>query len=328
MPNASLPMAYGLMAVAVLVLIFGIRALSGGGGGETKKKLNRRLSLIAEHGDDSRAAYEQLRRHSISEGASPWLARILESRWIHALDNLVLSSGVTISTQRVMLYSTAGFVLVFLGLDFLGLGFVARLVCSAVLAIGLPLGLLRVIRRRRLDKLVAQLPDAVEMLVRSLRAGHPVMTGINLVAQEMMDPIGTEFGLVFDEMSYGLDIREALEKLADRLRLLEIDYMIVAIRVQQGTGGSLAEILTSFAGVMRQRQLLHAKVKALSAEARLSGKVLGGLPVLVVGALILMNPHYYDEAQTDANLRFVLGSAAFLALIGILLLRRFTDIKV
>jgi tight adherence protein B len=166
------------------------------------------------------------------------------------------------------------------------------------------------------------------MLVRSLRAGHPVMTGINLVAQEMPDPIGTEFGLVFDEMSYGLDIRESLEKMASRLKVLEIDYMVVAIRVQQGTGGSLAEILTSFVSVMRQRQLLHAKVKAVSAEARLSAKILGGLPIVVVGAITLINPHYYDEAKTNPGLAYVLGGAALLALTGILLLRRVTNIRV
>lgn len=329
MPNNSTAMVYVLIVVAILAFIFGVRLLlSGGQAGKQAKKLNRRLSLIAEHGNDTRAAYEELRRRSISEGASPWLARILNSPIVRALDNLVGTSGIAVPTQRFILYAAGGFVVVLVLSGLFGLGLLERVACSAVLAVGLPLWLLRILRRRRSAKIVLQLPDAVEMLVRSLRAGHPVMNGINLVAQEMPDPIGTEFGLVFDEMSYGLDIKESLEKMAARLQILEIDYMIVAIRVQQGTGGSLAEILTSFVGVMRQRQMLHAKVKAVSAEARLSAKILGGLPILVVGAIVLMNPHYYDEAKTNDGLAYTLIGAGVLAGVGVLLLRRVTNIRI
>ena len=328
MPNSPI-LIYVIVVAAIMAFLFGASLFLGeGSSGGSAKRLNRRLSLIAEHGSDARIAYEKLRRHSIGEGASPRMAQLLDSKPIRALDTLVGTSGLGITTQRFMAFCAAGFVLVFLMSNAFGLAPVERALLSAVLAIGVPWWALRFMQRRRAQKIVLQLPDALEMLVRSLRAGHPVMTGMNLVAEEMPDPIGTEFGLVYDEMSYGLDIRESLEKMALRLQIIEIDYMVVAIRVQQGTGGSLAEILTSFVAVMRQRALLTAKVKAVSAEARLSAKILGGLPIVVVGAINLINPHYYDEAKTNPALAYVLGGAALLAFIGILLLRRVTDIRV
>ena len=150
-------------------------------------------------------------------------------------------------------------------------------------------------------------------------------TGIGMIAEEMPNPIGAEFSIVYDEMAYGLDLRQALEKLGDRLRHHVIDYLIVAMRVQHGTGGNLAEVLTSLSDVLRERLRLQGKVKALSAESRLSGKLLSGLPVLVVLVLAYINPHYYDEAWTNMYLASILAGAGGLLLLGILLLRRFVN---
>jgi tight adherence protein B len=129
-------------------------------------------------------------------------------------------------------------------------------------------------------------------------------------------------------MSYGLDFKDALEKMGKRVPLRDINYMIVAMRIQHSTGGSLAEILTSLASVIRARQNLFGKVRALSAESRFAGKILGGMPFAVVGVLLLMNPHYYDDAKTSTGLAITLGVAAFLAVIGVLGMRKVVNIRV
>jgi tight adherence protein B len=199
---------------------------------------------------------------------------------------------------------------------------------ALALGIGGPLLWIVYIRRRRMLRITAQLPDALDMLVRSLRAGHPVATGVGLVAREMNPPIATEFGAVFDEMSYGVDLRQAFEKMSQRLRIIEIDYMIAAMRIQSSTGGNLAEVLGALSNVMREKVKLKAKILALSAEARFSGVVLAALPILVVIALFLLNPHYYDIAKDHPVLKWILGAAAGEMLVGIVLVRKIVHIRV
>jgi len=177
-------------------------------------------------------------------------------------------------------------------------------------------------------RILAQMPDALDMLVRSVRAGHPVPTGVGLVAREMSPPIATEFAAVFDEMSYGIDLRQALEKMSRRLRMIEIDYMVAAIRIQSSTGGNLAEVLASLSRVMREKVKLKAKILALSAEARFSGLVLSALPILVVAGLQLLNPHYYDIARDHPSLKWILGTAAVVTLVGIVLVRKIVHVRI
>jgi tight adherence protein B len=230
------------------------------------------------------------------------------------------------SPDKVMLWMTiiSALIVVVLSLS-LHWQFLWCLAMGTTIGVALSIWFLTQARGRRLAQLTAQLPDALDMLVRSLRAGHPVSTGIGMIAEEMPDPIGGEFGMVYDEMSYGLDLRQALEKMGDRLQHQVIDYLIVAMRVQHGTGGNLAEILNSLSDVMRERMRLQSKVKALSAESRLSGRILSVLPIAVVVLLAYINPHFYDDAWTNAPLAGILVGAGVLLVLGILLLRHFVN---
>jgi tight adherence protein B len=125
-----------------------------------------------------------------------------------------------------------------------------------------------------------------------------------------------------------MDLRQAFEKMGQRLGLLEIHYMIAAMRIQSTTGGNLAEVLPALSNVMREKIKLKAKVKALSAEARFSGMILAGLPIVVVLVLVIMNPHYYDLAKTNDVLKSILAAAAALMLLGIFLIRKFVNIRI
>jgi tight adherence protein B len=314
---------YAAAAIAGVALVEGIYYLFFDSTGRVRRQVDQRL-LAAGRNAEQAAAAELLRRRPYTFGMPAWLARLFTTSPIRWFDNLVISSGMGGSPDKVMLWMT-----IVCGVFIVAISFALHwpfLWClTAGVFIGVPLSIWFLIqaRRRRLAQITNQLPDALDMLVRSLRAGHPVTTGIGMIAEEMPDPIGGEFSLVFDEMSYGLDLRQALEKMSDRLNHYVIDYLIVAMRVQYGTGGNLAEILSSLSDVLRERLRLQSKVRALSAESRLSGRILSILPIAVVVLLVYINPHFYDEAWTDRALASILAFAGVLLVMGILLLRHF-----
>lgn len=153
-------------------------------------------------------------------------------------------------------------------------------------------------RKQRVLKFVNQLPDVFELLSQALRAGHSLASGMQVVANELPDPAGTEFGRVFQEQNLGLKIEDALTNLADRMDVLDVRFFVTAVLIQRQTGGDLAEVLEKISGVIRDRIKLHLTVLALTAEGRLSGYVLLGLPVIVFGAMLKIN---YDYAMTLVN---------------------------
>jgi tight adherence protein B len=318
---------YGTVLIATVAFVLGLYLFLSGLRGSDGEIVDRRLDGLSKMGPGQHKYL--LRRQSLSAGKSPWLAAVLETASLRSLDNLVATSGIRISTERILFFAVIGAAVIFELLDVVG-GY-NLVICAAgglVLGILAPLGWIIHTRRRRLARITAQLPDALDMLVRSMRAGHPVATGVGLVAREMNPPIGTEFARVFDEMSYGMDLRQAFEKMSQRLGLLEISYMIAAMRIQSTTGGNLAEVLAALSNVMREKIKLKSKVKSLSAEARFSGTILAALPILVVLFLIFMNPHYYDLAQTNKLLKGILAGAAVLMLLGIVLVRKFSNIRI
>lgn len=149
--------------------------------------------------------------------------------------------------------------------------------------------------KKRLSMIEEQLPDAVELMVRSLRVGHPFTSAIAIVPKEIQDPLATEFGVISDEATYGRDIGDALKHMAERLDMQDLRFLAVAVAIQQQAGGNLAEILEGLAKVIRARFRLFRRVKAITAEAQWSGKFLSAFPV---GALIFIQvakPDYYDE---------------------------------
>jgi tight adherence protein B len=317
-----LPLLFLIAFLAILALAQGMWGLILSLG-STQSRVRRRLEQISA--GDTRA--EMLRRRMLGENMSPWLAKLLESAPIRWFDRLVLTSGVTLPTEYVLFLMIVSFTPL-LGMS--GLAGLRPPLCVAIAlagSVGLPLSLLVLLRRRRLDKMVLQLPEAIDVLVRSLRAGHPVPTGVRMIAAEMADPIRTEFRLAADIMTYGLDMKSAFERMERRIPLQEFRYMAAAIRIQYETGGNLAEILGSLADVMRERLKLKLKVKALSAEARLSGKILALVPFAITGFVDFYNPDYYSEAAHNPALVALLGVAAILVVAGILMIRRLAQIE-
>ena len=202
------------------------------------------------------------------------------------------------------------------------------LAVSAAISIAVPLAVLSFMAQRKRKRMQEQFPVALDIFVRALRSGHPVPAAIELLTEEMEDPIGSQFGLVADEVSYGADLTEALQAMAERWDMDDIRMFVVSLSLQNETGGNLAEILENLSDVIRERASLYMKVRALSAEGRMTGWILGVLPIILFVMLFMVNPPFYLEVALDPI--FFIGFPLLIAwyLFGIYMIRRLIDLKV
>ena len=183
-------------------------------------------------------------------------------------------------------------------------------------------------RKKRLAALVQQLPDVFELLSQALRAGHSLASGMQVIANELPDPAGTEFGRVFHEQNLGLKIEDALTNLANRMDVLDVRFFVTAVLIQRQTGGDLAEVLDKISSVIRDRIKLHGTVKALTAEGRLSGYVLLALPFLVFGAMLKINYDYAKVLWTDPTGQMMATFAIVSMLMGWVMIKKIINIKI
>jgi tight adherence protein B len=210
---------------------------------------------------------------------------------------------------------------------------IAGLHPTIVLPMGLmlavmPLGWLMFRRSRRFKKFAKQLPDALELISRALRAGHSLASGFNLVAEEMRDPIAKEFHRVFEEQNLGVPLDAALDNMTDRIPNIDLRFFATAIVLQRQTGGDLAEILDKIGYLVRERFKIWGQVQALTGEGRLSGIVLLALPPLLFLAVYRLNAEYVMPLFTDPMGRKMLAGAAVMQFLGALVIKKIVNIKV
>jgi tight adherence protein B len=192
----------------------------------------------------------------------------------------------------------------------------------------LPLGWMIFRRKRRFAKFAQQLPDAMELIARALRAGHSLASGFNLVADEMTNPIGKEFGRVFEEQNLGIAIDEALETMTRRIPNLDLRFFATAVILQRQTGGDLAEILDKIGNLVRERFKIYGQVQALTGEGRLSGVVLMALPPVLFLAVYRLNPEYEMALFSDPMGQQMLIGAVVMQILGGLAIKKIVDIRV
>jgi tight adherence protein B len=310
---------YGIVFLSAVLLIEGLYFLIMDMTKTSVRSPNRRLRMLA-HGDTRESVMLRLKRERASAGDS---IGFNPAAWF---SNLVVQTGLGRAPAEILtltaVIATASAVLALL------LTWVVPIVVAAIVAgILLPLGVLVILRKRRLKKFSRQLPDAIDIMVRSLRAGHPVPTALGLVARELADPCGTEFGLAVDEMTYGLELPAALHNVAKRVGLEDLRYLVVAVMIQMQVGGNLAEVLTSLSRVIRERQRMRAKVIALSAEGRFSAFVLTALPFFLAVAVNVVNPRYYADVWEDPIFLPIIGLGLLLMLFGVIVMYRLVNFK-
>lgn len=301
---------YVALFVGTLLFIEGVYYLVLDWRTKSGSAINRRLRLT-HHNDDLRSVLRKMRREDHG-GISLALARIFPT-----VERIVAQSGSDTSLARLSLIVLAIFVLAFSLVRFatptpapIAVG------VAAAVAAGLPFLVLYMKRRKRLKRFGEQLPEALDLIVRSVLAGHPISSSFSLVAKEMADPIGSEFGVVLDEMTYGLDMHEALDNLFRRTPHTDLHFFTLAVQIQHGTGGNLAEVLSNLAIVIRDRFRMFAKIRAVSAEGRLSAIIVGGMPLVVFAIVNLINPKYFGEVVGDPWFVPMIGFGVVLLLIG------------
>ena len=311
---------YGAIFLSVLLLVEGLfYLLSGPGSGATSP--NRRLRMLV-----SGARREDVMVRLQRERPLPSGDRARNPvEWFVLL---VAQSGVSVSPQRILVLMLGIGGAAALAAMFASRSGVVAALGAVVVGVAGPLVVLMFSRRRRLKEMTRQLPDAIDIVVRSLRAGHPVATSITMVAREMRDPIATEFGLVVDEMTYGLNLDDALSNMARRAGLGDLRFLVVAVMIQMQVGGNLAEVLNSLSRVIRERAIMRAKVRALSAEGRFSAGLLSVLPFLLIGVITLVRPTYYAGVSADPFFWPILGVGFALMVLGIIVMYRMVNFRV
>ena len=316
------PVIYGLIFLAVLAMVNGIYLLAFGKSISLNGRVNRRLDLL-EKGAGREKVMEQLRKE---------MSQHLRSQSIPIYSLLAAKAqkaNIAFTPTQLILLMVGLSAVAFVALT-LGTGASAPIRAAVAVIMGVG-GVFVWVNKKaatRISMIEEQLPDAVELMVRSLRVGHPFSSSLAIVAKEMPDPLGSEIGFVSDEAAYGRDMGDTLKAMAERIDLQDLRFLAVAVSIQQQSGGNLAEILDGLAKVIRSRFKLFRRVKAITAEAKWSGKFLSGFPIVALIGINMADPHYYDKVKETAY--FVpacLVVAAFLVA-NIFVMKALVNIKV
>jgi tight adherence protein B len=274
-----------------------------------RRSVNSRLKIIGKIGDKKDSLVELRRRRSLS----PEGRYILPIIW---LNRLVMQSGVSINAKTLLMLMFGMAIASCVAAYVLDWGLVFGGALALVIGFVLPLQFLRISRSRRINRFESQLPDGIDAMVRSLRAGHPVPMALSTVARETPDPVGSEFGMAFDEVTYGLDIETAMANMRARVGQADLALLVVAVSLQSKTGGNLSEILASLSKILRERFRMQRKVRAFSAEGRFSAIALSVLPFLVSTAIFIQAPTFYTAVWDDSLFMPVMIFAGLLLVIG------------
>lgn len=316
------PIIYGLIFIGVLVLVEGLYLVAFGKSISLNSRVNRRLEML-EKGTRREEVLEKLRKEMqqhMSAKTIPLYSLLSEKAQKAAIaftpkQLIMIMGGV----------SAAAFMALTVGTE-------TEAPVRALLSVGIGVGAvyfwISSKANKRMGMIEEQLPDAVELMVRSLRVGHPFSNAISIVSKEIQDPLASEFGVIADESAYGRDVGEALKDMAERLDMQDLRFLAVAVTIQQQSGGNLAEILAGLAKVIRARFRLFRRVKAITAEAKWSGKFLSAFPIVALIVINIGDPNYYDEVRDHAMFIpacFLVG--IFLA-VNLFVMRVLTDIKV
>lgn len=275
---------YGLVFAAALLAVESLYWLAYDLRG-AKKTINRRLALSEKSAAKSEVLDALRRERGVTDFKSASLTK---------LSDFFVQTGLRVSRTILAAWTLLGAGIVAFSFWELGFRAWASTAVGLIVALLLVALFLVITRKKRIDRFARQLPDGLDIIVRGLRVGHPFSSAIELVASEMPDPIGSELGITADEMTFGQDIVTAVANLHRRVGQEDLVFLAIAVSVQSQTGGNLAEVLARLATLMRARSMMEMKVKALSAEGRLSGWVLSAMPFILFGVIQLLTKDYFS----------------------------------
>lgn len=316
------PLIYLLIFVAVIVIVEGVYLTVFGKSISLNNRVNRRLDML-EKGAGREQVLEQLRKemhqHMNVKGI-PLYSLLAEK---------AQKANIAFSPKQIIMLMFLVTAVAYAGLTVgTSTGMAVRIVIAFAMGFGGVYTWINNKAKKRLGMIEEQLPDAVELMVRSLRVGHPFSSAIQIVAKEIPDPLGSEMGVIADESAYGRDVADALKHLAERMDMQDLRFLAVAVSIQQQSGGNLAEILEGLARVIRSRFKLFRRVKAITAESKWSGMFLSGFPIVALIMINVIQPDYYDDVKdTPAFVPAALVAGAFLVA-NVFVMRALVNIKV
>lgn len=285
-----------------------------------RRKLTRRLR-IAEKVEGISALVIELRKQRGLTASGERAGRL---QW---LSNLIVASGLPYDQKKWLTYAGAAALIAGVGAFVLTHTPLAIPVGALLGGAGLPVLYLKFVAGRRAKALGFQLPQALEIIVRSLEAGHPVPTAIALVGREMNDPVGSEFGMAADEIAYGATLAQAVERMAERCQHPDVDLFSATVRLQERAGGNLTGLLKLNAATVRERHKMRLKIKAASAEGRASAMILTSAPFVAFGLVNVTNPHFYGDVINVPMVRYGLMGLLGWLVVGNLVMRKMIDMR-
>lgn len=315
-----------LVFIAVLLLLESFYSIWKSYKGPNAKKIETRLQALSASHDNSQQT-QLLKQRMLSE--VPAIERfLLGISKAHRLDKFILQAGLDWTVSKLLLTCTAlaaiGYVVMAYGLH--QASFISGLT-SAFLAV-MPLLYVNHQRSKRLIKFEKQLPEALDLMTRALRSGHAFSSALQMVGDEMADPIAGEFRIVHDEVNFGVALQQALTNLSERIPLTDLRYFIVSVLIQRESGGNLTEVLGNLSRLIRERLKLLSKVRVLSSEGRLSAWIMGLMPFALAGAMNLVNPEFMSPLWNDPIGISIIQYMLILMFFGVLILRKIIKIRV
>ena len=316
-----------LVFVFCLFLTYALYLFTVRGSDKRRALLNERLAEAIRSSAHSGDADVQLAREELLSEI-PWLNRSLVKIQITSrLKRWIDQADLNITVMRLVLFSATAGVLAFLATSMISQSYLLRTVCGAIAA-SLPFLHVMGKRKKRMNRFLQLLPDALDLMGRGLSAGHAFTESLHMVATEMPEPIAGEFRKTYEEQNLGLSLKLALENLVHRMPLLDLRMCITAILIQRETGGNLSELLEKVAYTIRERFRILEDLKTLTLSSRWSAVLLCALPILLAVYMTVMNPDYMGVLWRDPRGHKLLAVAAVMQVMGILMVQKIMKIKI
>jgi tight adherence protein B len=286
---------------------------------DRRMAINRRMKLQEKKLSQEQVLI-QLRKERGMEGGASMLS-------LDRIRELRIQSGMVLPLPKFLLITSGLALGICLFAVSYGLPLIIALAVLPVMCLVLPIMTLRFLRKRRHKMFGMQLPEALELITRSLKAGHPVPVAISMVAREMADPIGTEFGVIADEVTYGSDLVSALHSLFERVGHEDLPLFVTAVSIQSSSGGNLREILDGLSSIIRERGKLRRKVRAISTEGRMSAYILTAVPALLMVGIMVMMPQFYESVWGEPMTWYLLGGSILWLMLGNAVMFKMSNFK-
>ncbi len=317
-----IPVIFAFIFLTVAIYFFVSRDTD-----QYRRRIDERLKqLVQERGGASHREMQLLKEELLST-VPAFHRALIRFEVFNQLQEILRQADLKITVYRFVIYSLiAGFIVGLLTFFFSG-SLIAMIIITIVVMLA-PLFYILQKRRRRFRSFLEQLPDALELMIRSLQAGHSFSSALQMVATEMPDPIAREFGKTYEEQNLGLNIKAALENMVERVPILDLKLCVTAVLIQREIGGNLSEVLKNIGHTIRERFRIQGEIRTKSAQARLSGYIVSALPFFLFFWINLVNPGYMKTLYDHPNGVYILAAGVIMQIVGWLIIRKIVNIEI